>query len=402
MTNILLYNFGFWFNIIIPIAIGFFLYLKHKEYVLKEFLIQILASFLIVIGLNYLFFKTTTDLFDKEYQNSKVSAFEYYEAWTERVEYYDTVCTGSGSSRSCRTVKKVRYDYHPPYWEISTTNNEKVSITKTNYKLSANRFNNETKVYLNRSGQSSFGDGNKFVVKPNTILPIAVGHEYVNYVKEAKDNIIHNIFTKEEIKVHLDSGNLKNYPKEITDELGISQIYRVINHEIVPNININDYLNKMNFLAYEIGKAKQANPIIYFTNQDRSFADVIEYHWAKGRKNDVILLLGINDKGDILWTKILAWTNNTDFLVDGTKFLNDLNLNATNTDAIIKEFKELTIKGFQRKPMKEFEYLAENITLAWYIQILIILLNILISGAIFFYFLNNQDGKGYITKFRRF
>ena len=52
--------------------------------------------------------------------------------------------------------------------------------------------------------------------------------------------------------------------------------------------------------------------------------------------------------------------------------------------------------------MKEFEYLAENITLAWYIQILIILLNILISGAIFFYFLNNQDGKNYIKKFRRF
>lgn len=391
MLYILLYNFGFWFNIIIPIAVGVYLFYTHKEYVLKELGLQIVASLTLVTLLYLLFFSTTTDLFDKEYQNSKVSNFEYYESWTERVEYYEQICSGSGEKRSCRSVKKVRYDYHPQYWQLNTTNNEVITISKLNYKNALSSFNNEQKVYLNRMNQSSFGDGNKYVVNPNEILPTAVGHNYVNYVKEARDNVIHNKFSKEEIQVHLKSGNLKDYPKEYKNDLGVPQIYRVL--DTTNLVNTNEWTNKLHYVANEIGKSKQANPIIYFTKNDLQFVDVLEYHWAKGRKNDVVLVIGLNDLGEFQWTKILAWTNNTDFLIDGSKFLRDDKFTINNSSEVILKFKDLINKGFERKPMEEFEYLAENITLAWYWQIFIIIINMIVSGFIIYYFLNNRERK---------
>lgn len=391
MTNILLYNFGFWFNILIPIFIGIYLYFTHKEYVLKELGLQVVASLTLITCLYMLFFATTTDLFDKEYQNSKVSNFEYYESWTERVEYYEDICSGSGEKRKCRSVKRVRYDYHPPYWQLNTTNNEVVSISQSNYSKALRSFNNENKVYLHRSNQSSFGDGNKYIVNPTEILPTAVGHNYVNYVKEARDNVIHNKFSKEEIEQYLKSGDLKNYPKEYSNDLGVPQIYRVV--DTTGLVNINEWTNKLHYVANELGKSKQANPIIYFTQKDLQFADVLEYHWSKGRKNDVILMIGINNKGEFQWTRIIAWTNNTNYLVDGTKFLRDDNFTINNSTEVISKFKELTISGFVRKPMKEFEYLAENITLAWYWQIFIIIINIIVSGYITYYFLNNRERK---------
>ena len=390
MFNILVYNFGFWFNIIIPIAIGFYLYMTNKEYILKEFGIQILASFGIVTILYFLLFSTTTDIYDKEYQNSEVKSFEYYEQWTEKVVYTETQCSGSGKNQSCRTVTKVRYDYHPPYWQINTKNNETVSISSNNYRNAVSKYSDK-KEFISRMNQSSFGDGNKYVSYPNEVLPTAVSHSYVNYVKAAKDNVIHNKFTPEEIDVYIKSKDLKEYPKEYTNELGVPQIYRVI--DTTGLVNVNEWTNKLHFIANDLGKSKQSNLVIYFTKKDITFASILEYYWAKCKKNDVVLVIGVSDKGEIQWTNILAWTNNTNFLVDGTKFLRDFNYNVSNTNEVLLKFKDLVSNDFERKPMKEFDYLAENITLEWYWQFLIILINIVSSFFITRYFLTNCERK---------
>ena len=41
MVSIILANFGFWFNLAIPVMIALYLAFTHKEYIWKEFGIQV-------------------------------------------------------------------------------------------------------------------------------------------------------------------------------------------------------------------------------------------------------------------------------------------------------------------------------------------------------------------------
>lgn len=74
---------------------------------------------------------------------------------------------------------------------------------------------------------------------------------------------------------------------------------------------------------------------------------------------------------------------------------NDFNLKNINTDFkdILKTFNNGITNSYVRKPMKEFEYLKENITLEWYWQLFILIGNIGISGFIMYKFLNNWGRK---------
>ena len=72
--------------------------------------------------------------------------------------------------------------------------------------------------------------------------------------------------------------------------------------------------------------------------------------------------------------KSLAWTNNSDFYIDINNSFKNMHV-----DNVTPLFSELIISGYKRKPMEEFSYLKENITLAWYWQFFIIIGNIIIS-----------------------
>ena len=94
MHNIILANFGFWFNLSIPVAIAFWMWRTHQEYILKEFGIQVAATLIYLFGIYWLLFATTTDLYNTEYHNGYAREINYYEKWTER--YTTTECSGSG------------------------------------------------------------------------------------------------------------------------------------------------------------------------------------------------------------------------------------------------------------------------------------------------------------------
>lgn len=138
-------------------------------------------------------------------------------------------------------------------------------------------------------------------------------------------------------------------------------------------------------MAANLGKKYQVNPLIYITKENRDFKHILESYWNNGKKNDVILILGINDNYDILWSDVICYSKNNDIYVDATKYFTDKKLNLKDNQKIIFDnFKKLIINDYKRKPMKEFSYLKENITLDWYWQLIIIILNILISSFIIY------------------
>lgn len=388
MVSIILSNFGFYFNLVIPVAIALFLFFTNREYIFKEFCIQSLATLLYIGAMYFFLFTTTTDLVDTEYWNGKATRFEYYEEWTELVTYEEEECTGSGKDRKCTTVEKTRREYHSPEWKMMTTNGEIIAINSSEFKHASTEFG-YTKKDLYRSDQVSTGDGDMFYSVPSKIIPTSVKHTYDNFVIAAKQNVIHTRISKEEIAELVKSGKLKSYPSQYIGTYGEYKLNRVVDTVNVPNKT--ELLTTLDVISAQIGASKQANPILYITQgADRTFTTALESFWNKGKKNDIILVVNIDKNGIIEWTDVIAWTNNTDFIVDAQNVFKGDKLDVT----FINKFAALVIKGYVRKPMAEFSYLKENITLEWYWQLIVFVGNVIISFFIFRYMLTNTERKG--------
>jgi len=114
-------NFGFWFNLLLPIFIGGFLLITNQEYIKKEFLGQIAFSFLFVTASYYALFSFTTDIVNTEYLNGKVTLYSKYEEWTEEVTYQESYSCGTRKNPSICYRQRTRNDYHSPYWEITSS-----------------------------------------------------------------------------------------------------------------------------------------------------------------------------------------------------------------------------------------------------------------------------------------
>lgn len=390
MFDIIISNFGVWFNFLIPVVIAGYLAMTHKEYIWKEFGIQTGVTFVYVALAYTLLFTTTANLRDTEFWNGSVKKFEYYEEWTEEVEYTEEVCSGSGKDRSCRTVTKTRHDYHSPYWQIVTTNGEKISIKRDKFRKASIEFGKK-EVDIYRPDQVSFGDGDKYVSTPTKLIPTSYPHSYTNYVTAANKNVIHTKVSPEEIKLLVKEKKLKRYPKVYRSDYGEPILRRVIDTTST-GLNTNTkFFDDLTSFSAVYGKTKQMNPIVYVTDQDRTFKSALETYWNKAKKNDIILLLGVNSDGIVQWSDVIAWTNNTDFLVDMTSGYNGIDLK-TDSDKVLTRMVDLIIKDYERKPMKEFEYLKENITLDWKYQVLVFLGNVVLSFFVFRYFLKNYNG----------
>jgi hypothetical protein len=386
MIEIIYSNFGFWINLLIPFVVALYLVIAHKEYVLKEFGVQVGVTFVYLSAVFYFLFNTMTDLKDTEYWNGNVKEFVYFEEWTEEEEYTESYDCGK-SERCTKTIK--RDVYHPPQYKILTSNDESISISKKEYKDAKYKFGDKKK-YISRPNQVSKGDGEKYICKPNILIPTTVEHEYINYVTAAKSNVIHTKVSPQDIAIMEKEAKLSTYPKLYTDKYGTTKLFRVIDDTNLSNKKV--LTKELDMFSAINGKRKQVNPIIYITNQDRTFKAYLEAYWNKGKKNDVTLILGVDKKGKVLWSDVIAWTNNTDFIVDCQNSFKGMNV-SKEAKKITQKLAELIVSGYERKPMKEFEYLKENITIEWYWQLLVVLGNIVLSFFITRYFLNNYNNR---------
>lgn len=390
MYEILLANFGFWANLALPIIATAFLYFTSREYVLKEFGIQVGATLVFVTAIYVLLFGTTTDLWDTNYYNGKIKSSSYYEEWKERVTYTESYSCGTSKSPRTCTRTKTRIDYHSPYWEIRTNLGETISITRSDY-LKTKREFGTSMVRLHRSNQVSFGDGDKYVSKPTRAIPTSVGHTYENVVRAANGNVIHVKVPKESVALLVKSGKVREYPELYRGAYGETLLNRYID-TTGKTKSSSAYLKLLNNTALVVGRTKQANPIFYVTTEDRSITDAISQHWSMGKKNDVTLIMGIDDNGTIQWSDSICFTNISDFEVDMENKFKGMNINADQAK-IVATYTNLVNAEFVRKPMEEFNYLKENITLEWYWQLLIFLLNLALTVFISYKFMNNYDRK---------
>lgn len=180
--------------------------------------------------------------------------------------------------------------------------------------------------------------------------PVADTHTYTNWIKSSDSslfNVSKNRFDQFKDKIPA-------YPGEIYDYYNIDRI-------VTPGLRVNDQSKLNRYISEqlrELGPKKQVNLIFVVTKiQDPTYADAIWASWKGAEKNDVVVVVGTKN-GEINWAKVQSWAEFDIFNVKLRDRIMDSRVFKMKN--IIDMTIDETYKSYQRKPMKQFEYLKDE------------------------------------------
>ena len=375
MLDILLNNYLLIINIMLPFVIGLYFVITHSEYSLKEFGIQVSLTTVILVSAFWIGYGVS-DVYTKSYKSTYISKFVYEEEWTERVTYSESY--KCGKSTCYRT--KTRYDHHPDRYYIvspfdSLYNN---NISKQNY-LDAVKDFGEKRTSSSHFNQSSFGDGKTYEVKPNKQIIFSTEESEVNYIYASKTNIIKSAGFKDLEKTY--ANELKSYPelKKDNQQYGTTSFKRIINSHLISK----EIADKLQQDIEQLSINFPGNPMVYLTSSaNRDFAYVVKGFYKDMYFNDAMLVIGVKDN-KILWTEPISISNSAEFKVHSTNLTD-------NFEDLIPKYTEV-LKMYWKKPnLDDFKYLAGDIDLPLFFEILIVLINLIGSFLVFRYMFKHE------------
>lgn len=211
--------------------------------------------------------------------------------------------------------------------------------------------------------------------------PVAQTHSFTNYVKAVPESLYH---ANPNLKLKF-SGMIPEYPLRIYD-------YHYLDRVLTVGVSLPDLaqwnLDLANALRY-LGPNKQANVIIVVVKTpDPAYQYAIESAWIGGKKNDIIVLLGVTSPPRIDWVRISSWTDRQIFKVqlrDALMIVGEL-----DRTRVIDTIDVHTRATFVRKNMADFEYLKDEIEPPEWVIIALAILGIIGSLGLSWFFYENE------------
>lgn len=278
-----------------------------------------------------------------------------------------TVTSGSGNNQTTTTVCDTCYEHSYDYdWDVYTT---------------LGTFT------IDREDRQGVDEPQRWtIVKKGD--SVSREHTYTNWIKPAGSSL----FNVSHVDLKQYGDKLPKYPGHIYDYYKIN---RIVSEYKIPDIeNYELYLSQQ---LQDLGPKKQANLIFVITkNMSPTYADAIYAKWNGAEKNDIVVFLGVAQNGEIKWANVKAWSKFDIFQVTLRDAL--LDLKTFNMKKVIDTSVAVSYAKFERKPMKEFEYLqddSQTITPVASVIIIILMLLVNIGGMIF---INKQMEQN--TRFR--
>jgi hypothetical protein len=265
------------------------------------------------------------------------------------------VCSGSGKDRSCSELCDTCYEHsHDIDWNAISTNNETVYYDG-----------------CNRPGSSAPGRWNQIVVGE----PTAVEHSYTNYIKGNPDSILRRQGYAEKFK-----GKIPGYP-QVYDHYR-DDTFLPIGVSVPDRKWVSDALSALNGL---FGTAKQVNIILVAVDVgDPSYAEALRESWLGGKKNDVVVVVGMPHFPEIGWASVISWSKSEDMKIE----IRDRLLALKNWDccSVVGVLQQEVGNRFVRRRWKDFDYLKSTIEPTESMQWTLGLLGLLLSLGLSVYF----------------
>lgn len=348
------------------ISVVLFKVLFKKEITMREFGIHTLASLAItalVYGVSYLFLYSKTA--DTEILNGFVTD-----------KYRDTIiCTEYSSCKN--------YYYKTEYYYAYSNGKLKKRSRQVKVFLYPTEFDWIVKTSLGDSHEIERID-DRGVYPPPKFIAVNKG-DYA-----ASTNIYQNPLLITEVSLFNSSSNQNLFTeKELEEVPNYPKIFEQYKFNPVLNatkFNTKEISDLVRDRMRELGKKKELNTVFVLYNPATApaqYKEKIMEKWHGGKKNDVILFMGVDNTGIITEFSSVSYANNM-----GNEFLHSTlsmfmagsteSLNTTTIDSIMNIISD----EFKRMPASEFEYLIRDVKPSPFLSILIVLI-VCVLGVFF-------------------
>lgn len=180
--------------------------------------------------------------------------------------------------------------------------------------------------------------------------PCAKKGFFVNYVKGASKSL----FNTSNYSLNLQDA-VPLYP-ELT---GIYQINSVLN--VGTKVDTKPWQEMLRDKLKTLSSSKQVNIILIFTNSlDPMYRYKVEKEWTGGKKNDIVVIIG-TDNSRSIWVDGFTFGLSQGNYLLLSKIKDQLSNKPLDKEYFINTITNEVSKGFTRKSMKDFEYLASEI-----------------------------------------
>ena len=243
------------------------------------------------------------------------------------------VCSGSGKNRSCSEHCDTCYEHsYDVDWVV--------------YDSIGDRFR------ISRIDRQGLGEPPRWT---STVIgePTSDDRSYKNYVKASPGTLFRHQGLREKYEA-----TLPENPQNIYDYWHLNRLVTV---GVSPPEGASAWNHMLSEVNADLGSAKQSNIIVVLVNnRPDDWYYALEEKWIGGKKNDVILVVSVDDAMKPQWATVMCWTTNELFKV---KLRDDVMNDATFTLADAeKDLRTNVGQYFVRKPMSDFEYLSSSIT----------------------------------------
>lgn len=320
--------------LLIPTIVSFiaFLIFEHKI-TLKKFTLQMGIQIVIIGGLTAILRYANTS--DTEIQNGVVSSKNHERVSCEHSYpcHCHQVCSGSGKNESCYEHCDTCYDH--PYdidWNVFTTNREDLKIDR----LAPQGLQEPPRWTAVKIGE-----------------PTSKSYTFMNYIKAAPGTLFRHQGLVEKY-----AGHLPNYPLDIYD-------YYRNNHTVTVDYspaNLASWNFELARINGDLGVQKQVNAIVVLTKHPQEYFEALNQHWLGGKKNDVVVVIGVDDSSATAtakWVQVMSWSDREILKV----VLRDHLVTQTLDPVIVSNIIEGDIRQlYVRRHWKDFEYLMSSAT----------------------------------------
>jgi len=341
---------------------------------------------------------------------------EPYNEWISQTcsEEYACGSDSKGNTTYCTRYYDCSYQNDEgPRWYAKTKLGKTISITEKKYdkwntQFGGNRLKTKTRKNYATRDRCSYSTGTKFQGKQvgkysyvwktvwdgnyKTQIPVTTKHSYENRIK-ASDYTVFNYIEVSDEKA--DSLKLFKYPEFKSNYFNYPSVLGW------KNKNIQKTWQKINA---KIGYKKQIRIwVLIHKTDDEEIGYQQECYWVGGNKNELVINLGVDDNGKIIWNHIFTWSNSAGMVDNIKQYISkgDRYINEKDMNDIAKYTTEEVNKRWERLEFTQFEYLEVEPPL--YAIILAYVFTVLLCiGISIFAVRNDFDANGNRNYRRRY
>jgi hypothetical protein len=199
--------------------------------------------------------------------------------------------------------------------------------------------------------------------------PVADAKPYTNWIRAASANVFYEDGAAEDKYEKI----MPAYPLNVYDYGNIDRIVRVGNVPSNPLWN-----DKLRSVLKVLGPQKQMNVVVVLVDAkiaSADFSNALRRYWMGFKKNDAVLFIGL-DGENLAWSEVMSWSKRSIFDINMRDDLNSYMGKPIDFMKIMDDLQVIALRDYERREMKEFEYLKDQIPVPTWLTILVFIVSL--------------------------